>query len=205
MVQFQLRGRGIRDERVLAAMARVPRHEFVAEPYRQQAYDDKPLPIGQSQTISQPYIVALMLELLAPTKDKAILEIGTGSGYQTALLAELSQHAYSVERHAELAARAEDILRGLGYTNFTIEVGDGSTGLPDRAPYGGIVVSAAAPQFPQALFDQLREGGRLVVPVGPAEAQVIQLITKEHGRPVIAHQVACRFVPLIGKEGYSPA
>jgi len=205
MIQSQLCDRGIRDERVLAAMARVPRHEFVAEPYRQQAYDDNPLPIGRSQTISQPYIVALMLELLAPTKDKAILEIGTGSGYQTALLAELSQHVYSIERHAELAVQAGDILRRLGYTNITIEIGDGSAGLPGRAPCGGIVVSAAAPQFPQALFDQLREGGRLVVPVGPAEAQVIQLITKEQGRPVIAHQVACRFVPLIGKEGYSPA
>jgi protein-L-isoaspartate(D-aspartate) O-methyltransferase len=176
----------------------------VAEPYRQQAYDDNPLPIGQFQTISQPYIVALMLELLAPTKDKAILGIGTGSGYQTALLAELSQHVYSIERHSELAVQAGDILRHLGYTNITIEVGDGSAGLPGRAPYPGIVVSAAAPQFPRALFDQLREGARLVVPVGPAEAQVIQLITKERG-PVIAHQVACRFVPLIGKEGYSPA
>ena len=202
MVQTQLRARGIRDERVLAAMIRVPRHEFVADPYRQQAYDDNPLPIGQSQTISQPYIVALMLEQLAPNKEKVILEIGTGSGYQTALLAELSQHVYSIERHAELAVRAGDILRGLGYTNFTNEIGDGSAGLPDLAPFDGIVVSAAAPQFPQALFSQLREGGRLVVPVGPAEAQLLQLITKEQGRPVIAHQVACRFVPLIGKQGY---
>jgi len=205
MVQSQLRERGIRDEHVLAAMARVPRHEFVAEAYRQQAYDDNPLPIGQCQTISQPYIVALMLELLAPTKEKVILEIGTGSGYQTALLAELSQHIYSIERHAGLAVRAGDILRGLGYTNFTIEVGDGSGGLPDRAPFDGMIVSAAAPQFPQALFGQLRESGRLVVPVGPAEAQLLQLITKEQGRPVIAHQVACRFVPLIGKQGYPPA
>src|SRR5256885_4137985 len=114
-------------------MTRVPRHEFVADPYRQQAYDDNPLPIGQSQTISQPYIVALMLELLAPTKEKVILEIGTGSGYQTALLAELSQHVYSIERHAELAVRAGDILRGLGYTNFTNVIGDGSAGLDRKS------------------------------------------------------------------------
>ena len=204
MIQLQLRKRGIRDEHVLAAMARVPRHEFVAESYREQAYDDNPLPIGQAQTISQPYIVALMLELLAPSQEKVILEIGTGSGYQTALLAELSQHVYSVERHPELAVRADEVLRVLGYTNFTIEVGDGSGGLPGRAPFDGIVVSAAAPQFPQALFDQLREGGRLVVPIGPAEAQLLQLITREQGRPVITHQVACRFVPLIGMQGYPP-
>jgi protein-L-isoaspartate(D-aspartate) O-methyltransferase len=202
MIQCQLRQRGIRDERVLQAMARVPRHEFVAEPYRDQAYDDNPLPIGEGQTISQPYIVALMLELLAPSPEKTILEVGTGSGYQTALLAELSQHVYSVERHPELAAHAEEVLHRLGHRNVTIEVGDGSAGLPARAPFDGIIVSAAAPQFPQALFAQLREGGRLVVPIGPTEAQLLQLITKEQGTPIISHQVACRFVPLVGEQGY---
>jgi len=202
MVESQLRQRGIRDERVLGAMARVPRHEFVAEPYRERAYDDNPLPIGQGQTISQPYIVALMLELLAPSPEHVILEIGTGSGYQTALLAELSRHVFSIERHPELGAQADAVLRRLGYVNVTLEVGDGSAGLPEHAPYDGIVVSAAAPQFPSALFGQLREGGRLVVPVGPAEAQLLQLITKEQGRPVVSQQVACRFVPLVGAEGY---
>ncbi len=202
MVQSQLLQRGIRDERVLQAMARVPRHEFVADPYRDRAYDDNPLPIGEGQTISQPYIVALMLELLASSPEKTILEVGTGSGYQTALLAELSHHVYSIERHPELAVQAEEVLQRLGYRNIAIEVGDGSSGLPARAPFDGIIVSAAAPQFPQALFAQLREGGRLVIPIGPAEAQLLQLITKEQGRAVISHQVACRFVPLVGEQGY---
>jgi len=202
MVDSQLRQRGIRDEHVLDAMARVLRHEFVAEPYRERAYDDNPLPIGRGQTISQPYIVALMLELLAPSSVHVILEIGTGSGYQTALLAELSRHVYSIERHPELTAQAGEVLRQLGYVNVTLAVGDGSAGLPEYAPFDGIVVSAAAPQFPNTLFEQLREGGRLVVPVGPAEAQLLQLITREQGRPVVSQQVACRFVPLVGAEGY---
>src|ERR1700693_412935 len=145
MVETQLRQRGIRDERALAAMARVPRHEFVAEPYRGQAYEDNPLPIGESQTISQPYIVALMLEMLDLSPEKTVLEIGTGSGYQTALLAELSRHVYSIERHPALAAEAEAVLRRLGYLNVTLTVGDGSAGLPAHAPFDGVVVSAAAP------------------------------------------------------------
>jgi protein-L-isoaspartate(D-aspartate) O-methyltransferase len=203
MVETQLRQRGIRDERVLGAMARVPRHEFVAEPYRGQAYEDNPLPIGESQTISQPYIVALMLELLDVSPEKTVLEIGTGSGYQTALLAELSRHVYSIERHPALAAEAEAVLRWLGYVNVTLTVGDGSAGLPAHAPFDSVVVSAAAPAVPQALFDQLKEDGRLVVPVGPSEAQFLQLVTKTLGRPVISHHAACRFVPLIGEQGYS--
>jgi protein-L-isoaspartate(D-aspartate) O-methyltransferase len=202
MVESQLRRRGIRDERVLSAMARVPRHEFVADPYRAQAYDDNPLPIGEGQTISQPYIVALMLELLDLHPEKNVLEIGTGSGYQTALLAELSRHVYSVERHAALAGEARSVLNRLGYTNVTLEVGDGSNGLPAHAPFDRIIVSAAAPGLPQALFDQLTEGGRLIVPVGPSEAQLLQLVTKTQGRPVISEQTACRFVPLIGQQGY---
>ena len=202
MVDAQLLQRGIRDERVLAAMSRVPRHEFVAEAYRGQAYDDNPLPIGESQTISQPYIVALMLEMLDIRKEDIVLEIGTGSGYQTALLAELSRHVFSVERHATLAAQAQAVLARLGYNNVTIEVGDGSKGLPERAPFDRIIVSAAAPELPQALVEQLKEGGRLVVPVGPAEAQFLQLVTKREGKPVLSEQTPCRFVPLIGEQGY---
>lgn len=202
MVDKQLLQRGIRNERVLTAMARVPRHEFVADPYRAQAYDDNPLPIGEGQTISQPYIVALMLEMLEVSEEDIVLEIGTGSGYQTALLAQLSRHVYSIERHAALAAKAQAVLAKLGYTNVTIEVGDGSKGLPAHAPFDGIVVSAAAPDLPQALFEQLKEGGRLVVPVGPTEAQFLQLVTKKEGKPVLSEQIPCRFVPLIGEQGY---
>lgn len=202
MLEFQLRQRGIRDERVLAAMARVPRHEFIAEPYRDQAYDDNPLPIGQGQTISQPYIVALMLELLSLKPEHTVLEIGTGSGYQTALLAELSRHVYSIERHAELAAQAEAVLQRFAYSNITIFIGDGTAGLPALAPFDAIIVSAAAPELPGTLFDELREGGRLVVPVGPVDCQQLQLITKHAGSPVITREVGCRFVPLIGEKGY---
>jgi len=202
MIEVQLRQRGIRNRRILAAMACVPRHAFVDERYQAQAYDDNPLPIGESQTISQPYIVALMLELLDPAPDHAILEIGTGSGYQTALLAELASHVYTIERHSVLAFRAQAILEKLGYVNITLEIGDGSAGLPTYAPYDGIVVSAAAPTMPQKLFDQLKEEGRLVIPIGPAETQELQLIRKVEGKPVVAQQIGCRFVPLIGEQGY---
>jgi|SRR5262249_46656741 len=202
MIEVQLRQRGIRNRRILAAMACVPRHAFVDERYQAQAYDDNPLPIGESQTISQPYIVALMLELLDPAPDHAILEIGTGSGYQTALLAELASHVYTIERHSVLAFRAQAILEKLGYVNITLEIGDGSAGLPAYAPYDGIVVSAAAPTMPQKLFDQLKEEGRLVIPIGPAETQELQLIRKVEGKPVVAQQIGCRFVPLIGEQGY---
>lgn len=202
MVDTQLRQRGIRDERVLAAMMRIPRHEFVAEPYRAQAYDDNPLPIGERQTISQPYIVALMLEMLHLKEEDIVLEIGTGSGYQTALLAELSRYVYSIERHPTLAAQAQAVLVRLGYKNVSIEIGDGSKGLPAHAPFDGIIVSAAAPELPQALFEQLKEGGRLVIPVGPVEAQFLQLVTKKESQPVLSEQIPCRFVPLIGEQGY---
>ena len=171
-------------------------------PWSAQAYDDNPLPIGEGQTISQPYIVALMLEMLEVSEEDIVLEIGTGSGYQTALLAQLSRHVYSIERHATLAAKAQAALAKLGYTNVTIEVGDGSKGLSAHAPFDGIVVSAAAPDLPPALFEQLKEGGRLVVPVGPTEAQFLQLVTKKEGKPVLSEQIPCRFVPLIGEQGY---
>lgn len=202
MVRTQLRQRGIQDERVLTAMLKVPRHEFVAAPYRDHAYDDNPLPIGEGQTISQPYIVGLMLELLRLSPDHAVLEIGTGSGYQTALLAELAAYVDSIERQPALAANADAILRTLGYTNVTVHSGDGSLGLPDRAPFDAIIVSAAAPELPAILFTQLKEGGRLVAPVGPPDSQQLLLVTKEQGTPVIVESVPCRFVPLIGARGY---
>jgi protein-L-isoaspartate(D-aspartate) O-methyltransferase len=203
MVESQLRARGIKDERVLAAMLHVPRHEFVSEEYRDQVYEDHPVPIGQGQTLSQPYIVAIMLEALALNSSDAVLEVGTGSGYQTALLAELTRHVYSVERHASLARTAEAILTRLGYNNVEVMIGDGSHGCAERAPFDAIVVSAAAPQIPPALFEQLREGGRMVIPVGPSHAQELQLVRKQGGQPVVTNLEGCRFVPLIGSDGYS--
>ena len=202
MVQTQLRARGLRDERVLRAMARVPRHEFVAEEYGEQAYEDHPILIGEGQTLSQPYIVALMLEALALAGTETVLEIGTGSGYQTALLAELANQVHSVERLPSLARTAEALLRKLGCKHARVHVGDGSQGLPEWAPFDAIVVSAAAPRVPPPLFEQLREGGRMVIPVGPASAQELQLVRKQEGRAVVIPLESCRFVPLIGGQGY---
>jgi protein-L-isoaspartate(D-aspartate) O-methyltransferase len=202
MVAAQLRARGIRDERVLAAMGRVPRHLFVADEYRHSAYEDHPLPIGEGQTISQPYIVAFMLEALSLDGSETVLEIGTGSGYQTALLAELARHVCSIERIDSLALAAEEILQHLGYANVSLIVGDGSCGLSEHAPFDAIVVSAAAPMIPQALLEQLREGGRMVIPVGPADAQELKLVRKQEGRAVVTNLEGCRFVPLIGEQGY---
>jgi protein-L-isoaspartate(D-aspartate) O-methyltransferase len=198
MIESQLWSRGIRDERVLDAMARVPRHEFVSPEYRSQAYDDHPLPIAGGQTISQPFIVALMLEHLRLAPSETVLEIGTGSGYQTALLAELVARVYSMERHAALAAGAVATLRKLGYSNVTIVTGDGSLGLPEQAPFDAIIVSAAASSVPPALFEQLREGGRMIIPVGAEDAQELQLVRKLDGRPQTTRLEGCRFVPLIG-------
>jgi len=202
MVDWQLRSRGIQDESVLNAMTRVPRHEFVAPEFRAQAYDDHPLPIGEEQTVSQPYIVAAMLESLELEPSATVLEIGAGSGYQTALLAELAHAVFSVERLAALAESATARLARMGYKNVTVVVGDGSLGLPEHAPYDAIVVSAAAPKIPQPLFDQLQEGGRMIIPVGPAHAQELQLVRKQEGLAVSTSLDACRFVPLIGEQGY---
>ena len=203
MVDSQLRARGIRDERVLAAMERVPRHEFVAERFHDRAYEDHPLPIAEGQTISQPYIVAFMLESLALEPNAKVLEVGTGSGYQTAVLAELSSHVSSIERLPRLAQEAQITLARLGYTNANIIVGDGSQGLPEAAPFDPIIVAAAAPRVPPALFEQLAENGRMVIPVGPADAQELQLIRKLNGRPITLRLEGCRFVPLIGAQGYT--
>ncbi len=199
MVESQLRARGIRDERVLQAMERVPRHEFVEGHYRDQAYEDHPVPIAAGQTVSQPYIVALMLEFLQLGPESRVLEVGTGSGYQTALLAEMARSVYSVERHAVLTRQAQETLSRLGYGNVTIVTGDGSQGLPDYAPFDGIVVSAASRSIPAALLEQLKEDGRMIIPVGPPEAQELQLVRKREGKALITVLEGCRFVPLISE------
>jgi protein-L-isoaspartate(D-aspartate) O-methyltransferase len=197
MVAMQLRARGIFDQRVLDAFLRVPRHEFIPEAYRDRAYEDHPLPIRDGQTISQPYIVAIMLDALELKPTDKVLEVGTGSGYVTALLAELTAQVYSIERHSALAAEAQRVLTTLGYTNVEIVVGDGTAGLPAHAPYDAIIVSAASSELPPALLSQLREGGRMIIPVGPADTQQLQLIRVVNGHPQISLREACRFVPLI--------
>ena len=197
MVEAQLRARGIRDERLLSAMGAVPRQEFVEPRYRDQAYEDHPLPIGAGQTISQPYIVALMIEILGLESSSKVLEIGTGSGYQTAVLAQLAARVYSVERHSQLAHDAQERLSRLGFSNVTVVVGDGSQGLPQYAPFDAVIVSAAAAEIPAPLFEQMREGGRMIIPVGPREAQELQLVRKQDGKPLITFLEGCRFVPLI--------
>ena len=199
MVDTQLRARGITDERVLAAMGRVPRHEFAPERYRDQAYEDHPLPIGEGQTISQPYIVAIMLEALELKAGEKVLEIGTGSGYLTALLAELAVEVISMERHRVLADAARELLARLGYTNVKVVAADGSRGFAEAAPYGAIIVSAAAPELPPALVEQLAEGGRLIIPVGWNDSQQLQLIEKRHGQLRTSLRELCRFVPLVSE------
>jgi protein-L-isoaspartate(D-aspartate) O-methyltransferase len=202
MVELQLRDRGIRDEPVLQAMLRIPRHEFVVPEYRSQAYADHPLPIGEGQTISQPFIIARSLEALALQGTESVLEVGTGSGYQTALLAVLSRYVYSIERHTALAETAAEILTQQGFNNVKVIVGDGSHGLPEHAPFDAILVSAAAPSVPKSLFDQLADAGSMVIPVGPAHAQELQLVRKREGKPLVEILEGCRFVPLVGAEGY---
>ena len=197
MVRKQLAERGIQDPRVLDAMRKVPRHEFVPEAFRPDTYGDHPLPIGEGQTISQPYIVAAMLEHLALEATDRVLEVGTGSGYVTALLSLLSAEVYSVERHAPLAVSAESTLRRLEYRNVTIRVGDGSQGWIEYAPFDAILVSAATAEMPPMLFAQLREGGRMMVPVGPPYSQELQLICKVSGQPEVNILEGCRFVPLV--------
>jgi protein-L-isoaspartate(D-aspartate) O-methyltransferase len=204
MVAEQLRARGIRDERVLAAMSRVPRHEFADLPYRDQAYQDHPLPIGEGQTISQPYIVAIMLEALAIKPTDKVLEIGTGSGYATALLSELAARVYSIERHARLAGEARLQVSPFGFTNVTIIDGDGNKGFAFAAPYDAILVSAAAAQIPPALLAQLAEGGRMILPVGPPDGQQLQLIRMMNGQPQVEARDLCRFVPLVSGQPVEP-
>lgn len=200
MVESQLRVRGVIDERVLGAMSRVPREAFVPEHYRDKSYEDHPLPIGEGQTISQPYIVALMLAALDLAPSDNVLEVGTGSGYVTALLAELTARVFSVERHSALAEPARELLAGMGYSKVKVIVGDGSLGFREQAPYDAIIVSAAAAQLPQALVEQLAEGGRMIIPVGHADSQQLQLIRMEGGQPRVTMRELCRFVPLVSGE-----
>jgi protein-L-isoaspartate(D-aspartate) O-methyltransferase len=204
MVDAQLRSRGIRDQRVLDAMASVPRHAFTPESYRDQAYEDHPLPIAEEQTISQPYIVAIMLEALVLRPSDKVLEIGTGSGYVTALLAELTAQVVSIERHASLADAARQLLAGMGYRNVRLITGDGSGGFAECASYDKIIVSAAAPELPHALVHQLAEGGRMIVPVGRDDSQQLQLIEMRDGQPYTIFRELCRFVPLVSDSTASP-
>jgi protein-L-isoaspartate(D-aspartate) O-methyltransferase len=203
MVERQLRRRDVGDERVLAAMARVPRELFLPTELRDRAYDDAALPIGGGQTMSQPYIVAKMCELLSLHGDERVLDVGTGSGYHAAVLAELAEEVVTIERVLELAQRSREALIAAGYDNVDVRIGDGTLGVPDRAPYDAIAVAAAAPVLPESLYDQLKIGGRIVVPVGGRANQRLQLIVKSPEGPAVVRSVPCRFVPLVGKEGFS--
>jgi protein-L-isoaspartate(D-aspartate) O-methyltransferase len=202
MVEEQLRRRGIGDERVLAAMERVPRELFVPEQIRERAYDDAALPIGREQTISQPYMVARICEVLAVRETDRVLDVGTGSGYQAAVLAELAAEVHTIERLPDLAARAREALETAGYPDVHVHVGDGSKGLPEQAPFGAIAVAAAAPEVPVSLYEQLESGGRLAVPVGGRRGQELRLVVRSPEGPAVLRSVPCRFVPLIGEEGF---
>lgn len=200
MVSFQIEMRGINDREVLRAVRAVPRHEFVPGEYLDQAYEDHPLPIGYGQTISQPYIVALMTELLELESDQKVLEIGTGSGYQAAILAEMTDKVYTVEIIPELADSATERLSRLGYENIQTLNADGYFGWEEHAPYDAIIVTAAPDHVPQPLIEQLKEGGRLVIPVGPIGfVQTLWLVTKEGGEPQFHNMGGVRFVPLTGE------
>lgn len=202
MVEEQMRGRGIKDARVLDSMLAVPRHLFVPEENRRLAYIDAPLPIGQRQTISQPYIVALMTELLELSGGETVLEIGTGSGYQAAVLAHLARRVYTLERISELAERAREVLQALGLDNVEVVVSDGSCGHAERAPYEGIVVTAAAPKVPDPLKQQLADGGRLVLPVGGQAGQILERWHRQ-GKTFESERITpVAFVPLIGEHGW---
>lgn len=203
MVELQLRQRGIRDQRTLEAMAKVPRHEFVPPSLEGHAYDDQPVPIGEGQTISQPYIVAAMLEAVTVAPSDRVLEIGTGSGYQSALLAELAAEVFSIERHASLAEAASGALCRLGYENAHIRVGDGSLGWPEAGPFDVIIISAAVPHVPASLVEQMRDGARLIAPVGTQDAQELLLIRRISGELTMKRLDGCRFVPLVGEEGFT--
>jgi protein-L-isoaspartate(D-aspartate) O-methyltransferase len=199
MVEDQLAARGVTEPRVLAAMRRVPRHLFVEEALRDRAYGDHPLPIGYGQTISQPFMVGTMTELLRLSGSEKVLEIGTGSGYQAAVLAELCARVCTIERIPRLAARARELLEHLGYSNVWVRVANGTLGWPDEAPFDRILVTAGGPHVPPPLFEQLAEGGIMVIPVGEAATQVLQLIEKRGGEMRTTEHSGCVFVKLVGK------
>jgi protein-L-isoaspartate(D-aspartate) O-methyltransferase len=204
MVDRQLSARGIHDERVLAAMRRVPRELFVPPELRHEAYEDVALPIGYGQTISQPYMVARICAELGLRGNERVLDVGTGSGYQAAVLAELAREVHSIERVPELAVRAEAALAAAGYAGRVhVHVGDGTKGLPEHAPFGAIAVAAAAPGLPGTLYDQLELRGRLVVPVGGRHEQLLQVVVRSPEGPAVLRTVPCRFVPLLGEEGFA--
>ena len=202
MVETQIESRGVKDRRVLAAMAEVPRHRFVEPSMIEVAYEDRPLPIGGGQTISQPYMVARATELAEPGADDRALEIGTGCGYQLAVLARVCREAYGVELLPELAARARESLRELAVTNAVVESFDGSGGWPEHAPYDVIIVSAGAPRIPPLLVAQLAEGGRLVIPVGPPEQQALTVVRRTGDSYETAIDTRCRYVHLLGRYGF---
>ncbi len=201
MVEDHLVGRGITDPRVLSAMRKVPRHLFVEESLGHRAYGDHPLPIGENQTISQPYIVAVMTEALGLTGNERILEIGTGCGFQSAILAELASQVFTIERLSVLSKKARGLLGNLGYSNINFKVFDGSYGWRDQSPFDGILITAGAPEIPSALIDQLTEGGKIVAPLGDLESQKLVVATQKDGK--LSQKVIgdCKFVPLVGKSG----
>lgn len=203
MVEEQIIPRGISDKKVLEVFRKVPRHEFVSEEYKQNAYDDYPLPIGANQTISQPYMVALMTECLALKGGEKVLEIGTGCGYQTAILAEIAGQVYSVERFSGLSDTSKRTLERLGYRNFFIKTGDGTLGWEEYSPYDGIIVTAGSPGIPESLVKQLKDPGRLVIPIGSEFSQVLTVVEKSGANLKTTPVCGCIFVPLVGQEGWS--
>jgi protein-L-isoaspartate(D-aspartate) O-methyltransferase len=202
MVKTQLVPRGIKNPRVLKVMGKIPRNRFIEEALSGEAYNDHPLPIGHKQTISQPYIVALMTEALELTGDEKVLEIGTGSGYQTAILADLSRKVFTVERIRDLMVKARNILADLGYNNIMFKAFDGTLGWKEYEPYDAIMVTAGAPKIPEPLLDQLADGGRLIIPVGNRFSQELIKVTKKNGNIIQKNFGGCRFVDLVGVHGW---
>jgi len=202
MVERQLIPRGISDEKVLSAFRKVPRHEFVPDEQKDYSYDDHPLPIGNSQTISQPYIVALMTECLGIKGGEKVLEVGSGSGYQAAILRELGSKVYTIERIEHLAKTCRKTLIGLGYSDVSVVIGDGSLGYVEESPYDGIIVTCAAPKLPDSYIGQINEGGRIVIPIGSRHSQIMTVVTKLDKKLEIKQISGCVFVPLVGKDAW---